>query len=89
MKDNFRNITHDVFSLETTHLEKADETSYLIVIIGSVLAALVLLGTGVAIFLFLVYRPRKKGMTFPLYRHRTIKVHWPGDSLKTQIPLNF
>ena len=77
MKDNFRNITHDVFFLETTHLEKTDEASYLIVIIGSVLAALVLLGTGVAILLFLVYRSRKKGMTFPLYRHHSIKVHMP------------
>ena len=77
MKDNFRNITRDVFFLETTHLEKNDETSYLIVIIGSVLAALVLLGTGVAILLFLVYRSRKKGMTFPLYCHHSIKVHRP------------
>ena len=65
MKDSFRNITHDVFFLETKHLEKADETSNLIVIIGSVLATFVLLGTGVALLLFLVYRPRKKGMTFP------------------------
>jgi len=66
MKDNFRNITRDVFFLETTHLEKNDETSYLIVIIGSVLAALVLLGTGVAILLFLVYRSRKKRYDFSI-----------------------
>jgi len=68
MKDNFRNITRDVFFLETTHLEKNDETSYLIVIIGSVLAALVLLGTGVAILLFLVYRSRKKGSKLKIQR---------------------
>ena len=79
MKDNFPSITHDAFFSESTHLEKADETSYLqlIVIIGSVLAALLLLGTGVAILLFLFYRPRKKGMTFPFYRHHSIKVHRP------------
>ncbi|XP_015760629.1 PREDICTED: uncharacterized protein LOC107339813 isoform X5 [Acropora digitifera] len=55
---------------EATHLEKADETSYLIVIIGSVLAASVLLGTGVAILLFLIYRPRKKGSKLKIQRYQ-------------------
>ena len=70
-----------------THHEKADGTSNSIVIIGSVLATFVLLGTGVALLLFLVYWPRKKGMTFSFYRHHSIKVQRPLDSLKTQIPL--
>ena len=72
MKGNFRNITGDrCFSLEPTHLEKADDRSYLIVIVVSVLAAFVILGTGVAL-LFLIYRPRKKGMAFRLYSHHSI-----------------
>ncbi|XP_044179346.1 uncharacterized protein LOC114955584 isoform X2 [Acropora millepora] len=64
--------TSEIHSIapETTHLEKADETSYfqLIVIIGSILAALVLLGTSVAILLFLFYRPRKKGSKLKIQR---------------------
>ena len=89
MKGNFRNITSDqCFFLETTYLEKADDSSFLIVIVVSVLAAFVILGTGVALLL-LVYRPRKKGMTFPLYRHHGIKVHRPRDSLKKQTSLAF
>jgi len=55
---------------ETKHLEKADETSNLIVIIGSVLATFVLLGTGVALLLFLVYRPRKKGSRIKIERYQ-------------------
>ncbi|XP_074629492.1 uncharacterized protein LOC141887090 isoform X2 [Acropora palmata] len=51
-----------------THLEKANESSYLIVIIASVLAAFVILGTGVALLLFLVYRPRKKGSKLKIQR---------------------
>ena len=66
MKDNFRNITNDrCFSLETTHIEKGDDSSYLIVIVLTVLAALVILGTGVAL-MFLVYRPRKKRHDFSI-----------------------
>lgn len=58
MKGNFRNITSDrCFFLETTYLEKADDSSFLIVIVVSVLAAFVILGTGVTLLL-LVYRPR-------------------------------
>ncbi|XP_067019925.1 uncharacterized protein [Acropora muricata] len=55
---------------EITHLEKADETSNLIVIIGSVLATFVLLGTGVALLLFLVYRSRKKGSRIKIERYQ-------------------
>ena len=65
------------FSLVTTHLEKADESSNLIPIIVSALAAFVILGTCVALLLFLVYLPRKKGMTFPPYSHHSINFHRP------------
>ncbi|XP_067040659.1 uncharacterized protein [Acropora muricata] len=44
----------------TTNLERADESSYLITIIVSVLA-FVILGIGIALWYFLVYRPRKNG----------------------------
>ncbi|XP_044183675.1 uncharacterized protein LOC122947214 [Acropora millepora] len=66
----FSSAEIDSIAPETTHLEKADETSYLIVIVGSVLAALVLLGTGVAILLFLVYRPRKKGSKLKIQQYQ-------------------
>ena len=75
MKGKFRKRYSYFFSLASTHLEKADESSYLISIILSVLAAFAILGTGVALLFLLVYRPRKKGMTFPSYRHHSINVH--------------
>ena len=67
MRGNFRKHWSLCFSLATKHLEKADESSNLIAIVISVLAASVILGTCVALVLVLVYRPRKKGMTFPSY----------------------
>ena len=67
MRGNFRKHYLLCFSSATTHLEKAHENSYLIAIVVSVLAAFVVLGTCVALVFVLVYRPRKKGMTFPSY----------------------
>ncbi|XP_015760621.1 PREDICTED: uncharacterized protein LOC107339811 isoform X2 [Acropora digitifera] len=55
---------------KTTHLEKADDSSYLIAIVVSVLAAFVILGTGVALLLFLLYRPREKGSKLNIQRYQ-------------------
>ena len=52
--------------LATRYLKRADESSHLITIIVSVLA-FVILGIGVAVWFFLVYQPRKNGMSFPSY----------------------
>ena len=65
MKVNLRNRYSWPFSSATTNLERADESSYLITIIVSVLA-FVILGTGIALWYFLVYRPRKNGMFFSI-----------------------
>ena len=65
------------FSLATSHLEKGDESSYLVANIVSALAAFVILGTYVALFFFLVYLPRNKGMTFPSYSDHSINGHRP------------
>ena len=70
-------MSNYIFSLATTHFEIAEESSYLIAIVVSVLAAFVILGTCVAFVLFLGYRPRIKGMTFPLYRHHSTNVERP------------
>ncbi|XP_044179343.1 uncharacterized protein LOC114955620 isoform X2 [Acropora millepora] len=56
----------DSIAPETTHLGKANKSSYLIAIIASVLVAFVILGIGVA--LLLLFRPRKKGSKLKIQR---------------------